>query len=104
MRQLRLPLPQLLFTNIRDTQPQFPCFTVDTVRHEAMSLGTKGFTFRLASFCTTTTSGCNFGMGMRVRYSPNRPNHPLELLFPSKVRLRLSSGARGATPVLFGGM
>src|ERR1700738_5165477 len=38
-RQLRLPLPQLLFTNIRGTQPQFHRLTaVDTLHLEAMSL------------------------------------------------------------------
>jgi hypothetical protein len=35
-------------------------------------------------------------MGVTVRYSPRTPNHALELLFPSKVRLRLIPGPRGA--------
>jgi hypothetical protein len=33
----------------QQTFTQFPCFTVDTPRLEAMSLGKKGFSFRLAS-------------------------------------------------------
>ena len=56
-RQLRLPLPQLLFTNIRDTEPQFPRFTWTRLRLEAMSLGTKGFSFRLASLRACRRAG-----------------------------------------------